>query len=457
MQNRFPVKTIAAVSFLALAIGIGWQAIPVMAKDDAKAPAAAAAPQAMPISVAAATQREVTRWSEFSGRLRAVEDVQVRPRVGGTIEEMHFQEGDLVKKGDLLFTLDLRPYKAAYDQANAALVGAKAVADLANSDLKRASSLFEQKAYSQREFDEKNNGQKEAVAAVAVAQAQVEIAKLNLEYAEIRAPISGRVGRPDITVGNVVEAGGNAPVLTTMQSVDPIYADFDIDEQTYLKAMKSVREGKGLNMPVFMGLADEADFPREGKIRSFDNQLSGDSGTLRVRAEFKNPDGVLTPGLFARVRLGNADKQNAVLINDSAVGTDQDRKFVYTVDDKGNVNYRPVTLGTVDHGMRIVESGLQTGEKIIVNGLMRVHPGMQVQPQMVSMETLKPEGAAPDATTAPGAAPATDAKPADKTDDTLGKPPAEGDAAPATPADADKASPATDAPAAADKADGKQE
>ncbi|MDE1151679.1 MAG: efflux RND transporter periplasmic adaptor subunit [Micavibrio sp.] len=455
MQNRFPVKTIAVVSIIALAAGIGWKAMPVMAKDDAAAPAAAAAPQAMPISVAAATQREVTRWSEFSGRLRAVEDVQVRPRVGGTIEEMHFQEGDLVKKGDLLFTLDLRPYKAAYDQANAAYVGAKAVADLANSDLKRASALFDQKAYSQREFDEKNNGQKEAVASVAVAAAQVEIAKLNLEYAEIRAPISGRVGRPDITVGNVVEAGGSAPILTTMQSVDPIYADFDIDEQTYLKAMKSVREGKSMDMPIFMGLADEGDFPREGKIRSFDNQLSGDSGTLRVRAEFKNPDGVLTPGLFARIRLGNAEKQTAVLINDSAVGTDQDRKFVYTVDDKGNVNYRPVKLGTVDGGMRIVEDGLQSGEKIIVNGLMRVHPGMQVQPQIVSMETLKPEGA--DAAPA-AAAPAGDAKPAeekpadavpaaapaDKAEDTLGKPPAEGDAAPAAPA--------ADAPA-----DGKKE
>lgn len=355
----------------------------------------------MPVSVATVAKQDITRWSEFSGRLRAVEDVEVRPRVSGVIEKVHFREGDIVKQGDKLFTIDTRPFKAAFDQADAALASAQARASLSGSNLSRAQGLFDKKALSQREFDERVNADKEAQAAVKAAEAQRELAALNLEYAELTAPISGRVGRPDITVGNVVQAGQS--VLTTIQSVDPVYADFDIDEQTYLRAMKAVRAGRASEMPVFMALADESEFTREGKIRSFDNQLQGDSGTMRVRAEFANTDGVLTPGLFARIRLGQAGAGAAVLVNDTAINTDQDRKFVYTVDKEGNVNYQPVVLGALNDGMRIIDQGLNGGENIVVNGLMRVHPGMKVQPMMVDMRTLKPEGGAADAT--PGAAP----------------------------------------------------
>lgn len=347
----------------------------------------------MPVSVAAVMQKEITRWSEFSGRLRAAEDVEVRPRVSGTIEEVHFREGDMVEKGDRLFTIDLRPYKAAYDQADAALASALAQKDLADSDLRRAQKLYDEKALSQREYDMRANAAKEADAAVKSAGAQREIAALNLEYAEVRSPITGRAGRPDITVGNTVQAGQQA--LTTLQSVDPVYADFDIDEQTYLRVMKAVRAGRAQDMPVFMALADETGFAREGRIRSFDNQLRGVSGTMRVRAEFSNADGLLTPGLFARIRLGNAEKVSAVLVNDAAIGTDQDRKFVYAVDEKGAVQYRPVVTGSLQNGLRVIEQGLKAGEKIIVNGLMRVQPGMQVQPVMVDMETLKPAGGEP--------------------------------------------------------------
>lgn len=349
----------------------------------------------MPVSVSTVLEKEITRWSEFTGRLRAVEDVEVRPRVSGTVDEVHFREGDLVNKGDRLFTIDLRPYQAAYAQADAAFISATAKQELAASDFERAKKLFEDKALSQREFDMRANAAKEADAAVKSAEAQRTLASLNLEYAEVRAPITGRVGRPDITVGNMVQPGDQ--VLTTLQSVDPVYADFDIDEQTYLRVMKSVRAGKAEDMPVFMALADESEFTREGKIRSFDNQLRGDSGTMRVRAEFPNTDGVLTPGLFARVRLGNAEKSSAVLVNDSAIGTDQDRKFVYVVDDKGNVNYRPVAPGSLQSGLRVIAQGLKAGENIIVNGLMRVHPGMQVQPMKVDMTTLKPPGGTPPA------------------------------------------------------------
>jgi multidrug efflux system membrane fusion protein len=404
------------IMVLAIVGGVGAYALHhTLASDgqDEKAAApVAAAPAAMPISVSAALQKEINAWSEFSGRLRAVEDVDVRPRVSGVIETVHFKEGDIVKKGDLLFTLDKRPYKAAYDQAAAALASARAAAGLSQSDLTRAKGLLEQKAISQREYDARNSTALQAAASVKAAEAALELAALNLEYAEVKSPIDGRVGRPDITVGNLVQADVSAPVLTTVQSVDPVYADFDIDEQTYLRTMKAVRQGKVQDMPVFMALADETDFTREGRVRSFDNQLKADSGTIRVRAQFSNKDGILTPGLFARIRLGAASKHEAVMINDAAIGTDQDRRFVYTVDDKGDVNYRAVELGALTDGLREITGGLKAGEKIIVNGLQRVHPGMQVQPMMVAMDTLKPlddKGAAVDVAP-PSATPAKDTK-----------------------------------------------
>jgi multidrug efflux system membrane fusion protein len=367
------------------------------AAAEAAIPDAGGMPQVMPVSVAAAVGADITRWNEFSGRLSAVEDVEVRPRVSGMVDEVHFREGDLVKKDDKLFSIDIRPFQAAYDRAAAALAAAEARVTLTGSELGRAKRLLEERALSQRELDEKNNAHLEAVAAVQGAEAEVQLARLDLEFAEVRSPITGRVGRLDITVGNIVQAGQS--VLTTLQSVDPVYADFDIDEQTYLRVIKALRGGdqetSARNMKVFMALADETEFTREGSIRSFDNRLIADSGTLRVRAEFKNPDGILTPGLFARLRLGSAETQAAVLINDAAIGTDQTRKFVYVVDGAGDVQYRPVTPGKLSaDGLRIIEGGLQAGENIIVNGLQRVHPGMKVQPMMVSMTTLKPEGAA---------------------------------------------------------------
>lgn len=376
----------------AYVVASGKLPLPGRAHDAATAPAEAAAPQqpqAMPASVATVIGREIVEWSEFSGRLRAAEDVQIRPRVSGTIDAVHFKEGDLVKQGVTLFTIDIRPYKAVHDQMLAALKGAQARAELTRSDLERAEKLLAEKAISQREFDEKKNAWQEADAAVAAARASLDLAALDLEYAEVRAPISGRVGRPEITVGNIVQAG--QAVLTTLQSIDPVYADFEMDERSYLRLLKSVRaEGKGESMPVFMALADETEFTREGRIRSFDNQLSGDSGTLRVRAEFANADGLLTPGLFARIRLGSPEKTDAVLVNDKAINTDQTRRFVYVLDDKGMVGYRPITLGKLTQdGLRIVTSGLQAGEQIVVNGLMRIHPGMAVQPVPVSMETLE--------------------------------------------------------------------
>lgn len=356
----------------------------------------------MPASVAIVEEKEVTQWKEFSGRLRAAEDVQVRPRVSGTIEELHFKEGDIVEKGKPLFTIDLRPFKAALSQAEANLAAAKARQSLTWSEFKRAKSLLAEKALSQREFDEKNNAHQEAVASVKSAEAAKTLAALDVEYAEVKAPITGRVGRPDITVGNMVQAG--TVILTTMQSITPVYADFDMDEKTYLGLVKAVRgDNRAGEMPVFMALADETEFKREGRIRSFDNQLQGDSGTLRVRAEFDNADGLLTPGLFARIRLGTADKIRAVIVNDAAITTNQTMRMVYTVDDTGKVIPRPVTLGDVDGTQRIILSGLAAGEKIVVNGLQRVFPGSVITPVIVSMETLQPVGAPPAGMPAPPA------------------------------------------------------
>ncbi len=374
--------------------------------------APAGAPQAMPISVAVVPGVDITRYSEFSGRLRAVEDVEIRPRVSGIIDAVNFTEGDMVEKGQVLFVIDRRPFQAKLNTAEAAVVAAQASVKLAERDIKRARALLAERALSQREFDERQSAVDNARATLAGAQAQKELYALDLEFSEVRAPVAGRIGRPEITVGNTVRA--NEDVVTTLQSINPVYLDFDIDEGTYLGLMKSVRvDNTTGNMPVAMALADEEDFNRQGRIRSFDNQLLATSGTMRVRAEFDNPDGFLTPGLFARVRLGTPEKIQAVIINDSAINTDQSKRFVYVVADDGTVQYREIKQGPMHPLGRIIESGLQPGEKIIVNGLLRARPGMKVTPMVVDMTTLKPADAAPAAPAAPMDAP--DAQPAAET------------------------------------------
>ncbi len=344
-------------------------------------------PDGMPVSVAEVTEKRITEWSEFAGRLRAVDDVSVVPRVSGTIDAIHFRDGDKVLAGDKLFTIDPRPYRAAYNQA-------KARADYLGMEAQRAGKVFSDKAISKRELDEKVSAAKEA-------QAALDLATLNLEYADVTAPVSGKVGRAEITVGNVVQAGPGAPVLTTIQSVSPIYADFEIDEQTYLALSKTMRDSNSgiATIPVYLALANETTFTHKGEIRSFDNQLGAGSGTLRVRASFPNEDGSLIPGLFAHIRMGGAQEVNAVLVNEAAIGTDQNKKFVFVVNGEGMSEYRQVKLGSRHENMRVVREGLKPGERIVVNGLLRVQPGAKLMPQMVSMDTLKPAEA-------PAAAPA---------------------------------------------------
>ncbi|AXV84184.1 efflux RND transporter periplasmic adaptor subunit [Ralstonia solanacearum] len=346
----------------------------------------AAAPAAMPVDVAPAIARNVTEWDEFSGRLEAVERVEVRPLVGGTIMAVHFKDGSIVKKGDPLFTIDPRPYAAEVARTQAALTAAKSRVAYTTSELERAQKLVADNAIARREFEEKENAAREAQANLQGAAAALDAARLNLEYTRIVAPVTGRVSRAEITAGNVVATGGAAPVLTTLVSVSPMYVAFDADEQTYLRF--SANTAQGARTPVYIGLANEDGYTREGAIQSVDNRLDVRSGTIRVRATVDNADGRLTPGLYARVKMSSGAPHDAVLISDKAIGTDQDKKFVLAVDAANKTSYRAVTLGASVDGLRVVKAGLKVGERIVVNGIQRVRPGDPVAPNAVTMESL---------------------------------------------------------------------
>lgn len=330
-----------------------------------------------PVSVAEPVQRNVRLWHEFSGRLIAVNTAEIRPRVSGTVEEILFKEGERVKKGQPLFTIDPRPYEAA-------LQAAKARAALGEVEFRRAQELVSDRAVAKRDLDQRRS-------AMEVARAELKVAQLNYDFSTVRAPFDGRVGRPEVTLGNLVESGGNAPVLTTVVTDSPIYADFNVDEQTFLSYLKFLGAEDGKAIPVYIGLADAQDTPYAGQVQSFDNQLDLGTGTIRVRGVFENTEGKLVPGLYARVRLGEPEEKNALLITDRAVNTDQNKKYVLVVGKDNIVEYRPVELGPIADGMRVVNSGLQPGEKIIVNGLQRARPGMPVTPELVSLaEEVKP-------------------------------------------------------------------
>jgi multidrug efflux system membrane fusion protein len=344
--------------------------------------ATAAAPPPAAVSVASVIERPVTEWDEFSGRVQAVEHVEIRPRVSGTIDAVHFREGQLVKAGELLFTIDPRPYQAELAHAQAALAGAQARLGLARTELDRAHRLIEEHAIAQREMDQSEDALREADANVKVQEAAVLTARLNLQYTAICSPVAGRISRAEITVGNLVSVGSTAPLLTTVVSVSPVYVDFEIDEQTYIRyASQGAVGNSGIGqIAIAAGLASEDGYPHRGYLKSIDNQLDTTSGTVRVRSVLDNADGVLTPGMFARVRMGGSPNQSRALVDDRAIGTDQDKKFVMVVDADNKVKYRAVTLGPVVDGLRIVRTGLHSDERVVVNGLQRVRPNDLVAP-----------------------------------------------------------------------------
>ncbi|MCC8938898.1 efflux RND transporter periplasmic adaptor subunit [Bradyrhizobium sp. Arg68] len=349
---------------------------------------AAPAEQAVPVTVAVVQPRPTTLFEEFSGRLEAVDRVQLRPRVAGAILSTNFTEGALVKAGDVLFKIDPAPYAAEVDRAQAQLEAAKARVVFTTSEVERGAQLVGNNIVTKRDFDQRDNANREAIANVKAAEAALQTAKLNLDYTEVRAPVDGRVGRIEVTVGNLVAAGTSSPVLTSLVSVNPIYASFDADEEVVLRALNSIADASGKRgnldqIPVEM--TTSGGLGAKGHIQLIDNQVNGQSGTIRVRATFRNDDGRLIPGQFARVRMGQPKQQTLVLIDERAVGTDQDKKFVMVVGDDSRALYRPVTLGTAVDGLRIVTAGLKAGERIVVNGLQRVRPGALLKLEVAEM------------------------------------------------------------------------
>ena len=377
---------------VALAVTAGGAAIlPIHDRESAHAenPAAAAAPQAVPVSVATVEQRDTAIWNEFSGRLEAVDRVEVRPRVSGQIQSVHFREGDLVKQGDKLITIDPAPFAAAVAGAEAQVAAAEARVALAKNDVERASQLSE-RAISGRDIDQRTNTLREAEANLRAARASLDTARLNLAWTEVQAPVSGRVGKIEVTAGNLVGDGPTAPVLTSLVSVDPIYASFNADETVVLNALKEIGAGMQSHsqverIPVRMSTITTEGAGITGQLQFIDNQVDTKSGTVRVRAKFANRDGALIPGQFARLQMGQAKTEPAVAIDERAIGTDQNKKFVLVVGEDNKANYREVSLGPVADGMRVITAGLKPGERIVVNGLQRVRPGAVVAPQMVSM------------------------------------------------------------------------
>lgn len=340
------------------------------------------APPAPEVDVAEVVSANMVDYQLYSGRLEAIERVDIRPLVGGAIVAVRFDDGALVKQGDPLFEIDPRPYQAEVDRASAQLALALANARFATLDAERAAQLLVDHAVSRRDYDQTVNAAGATGAGVLAARAALQSARLNLAYAHITAPVTGRVSRAELTVGNVVAAGAGAPVLCTLVSLSPMYAAFEIDEQTYLRYLGRNRQGPH---PVALGLADETAYSRSGTIASVDNRLDKQAGTIRVRARFDNADGVLLPGLYARVKVGGGAAHRAVLVDDAAIGTDQEKKFVLVVDGASRAQYRQVVTGQLHEGRRVVERGLAPGERIVVGGLQRVRPNDLVNIRTVPM------------------------------------------------------------------------
>jgi len=344
------------------------------------------------VTVAEVIARDITEWDEFTGRIEAVNAVAVRPRVSGFVAAVRFQEGAIVSRGDLLFEIDARPFQAEVDRLRAELARARATIQRATSELQRAERLSAENAISHEERDRRSAFAQESDAQASAVEAALRAAELNLEFTRVTAPISGRVGRAIVTEGNLVSTGpGEATLLTTLVSLDPIYASFDADEQTFLRYGDLAREGKRASarqagLPIRMALSTDQEFPRKGKMNFLDNQIDPTTGTIRARAVFRNPDLSLTPGLFVRLRLPGTASYRGVLIQDRAVGTDLDKRFVFVVTPDRTIEYRAVTLGPIVDGLRVVRTGLSSGDLVVVNGLQRVRPGAKVDVSPVPME-----------------------------------------------------------------------
>lgn len=364
-----------------------------------------------PVTVAKPLKKEVQEWDEYTGRFAAVNSVEVRARVSGYLNAVSFRDGQIVRKGDPLFEIDPRPFQVALDGSTAQLAAAQARLDLANRELQRAQDLRGRGTIPQAELDAKAAAVREATAAIAVAQAGIAQARLDLEFAKVSSPIAGRISRPLVTVGNLVSGGsGQGTLLTTIVSLDPIHFYFDVDEQAYLRYTRLAASGQRPSSrdqanPVELKLADEKDFTHKGAMDFVDNQIDRSTGTLRGRAIFANlPIGpasgqvLFAPGQFAKIRLLGSGKYDGLLLPDSAIGADQAARIVFVVDGEGTVRPRPVVVGPLVDGMRVIREGIGPDDVVVINGLMRVRPGSKVTPQMVDLAAAAvPDPAAPPA------------------------------------------------------------
>lgn len=389
MSSRFKLFVFGAVTLFALAIYVFFSG-----GEGAPSANAQGGPGGMPppppVTTMTVQPQHVEVWNEYSSRLVAVDRAEIRPRVAGTITKVHFKDGDMVEEGDSLFTIDVRPYRAAMAQANALLVAANNDLKLKKIELERAEKLIESRAIPQRIYDERVNAYNVAKATREGAYATLESARLNVEYANVEAPISGRTGRVELTEGNVVVNGVNAPLLTTIVANDFIYADFDVDEASYVALVRNglIRSDASLPVQLFLSGSNLADY--EGEIFNFDNRIDTGTGTIRARAKFANDDGALIPGMFVRVAMQSVGGGEQIVVPERAIGTDQNRKFVYLVNNQGMSEYREVNIGASTEGGRIVLNGLNAGDTIITEGIVRIRPGMPVNTGQAPMYAPPP-------------------------------------------------------------------
>ena len=381
------LQTLAKVVFVS-ALALSAMLVSSCSRADAQSSNAPPPPK---VTVAEVVSREVTEWDEFTGRLEAVNSVAVRPRVSGYVSAIRFDEGAMVKKGDLLFEIDARPFQAEVDRLRAELMRVEATVRRAQNDLERAQRLSSDNAMSPEEIDRRAAFAEESEAQVRAVQAALRAAALNLEFTRVTSPIDGRVGRAIVTAGNLVSTGpGEATLLTTVVSLDPIYAAFDADEQTFQRYVDLARQGKRasarqIGLPIQMALPGDDDFTHRGELDFLDNHINSATGTIRGRAIFRNADRTLTPGSFVRLRLPGSATYRAQLIQDRAVGTDLDKRYVYVVGKDGKVEYRVIQLGPIIDDLRVVRGGLNAGDVVVINGLQRVRPGVQVETEKAAM------------------------------------------------------------------------
>lgn len=377
------------IPYLSLATGLLMTVIATACSSQAEP--GAGMPPPPEVSVAQVLNKEVRRWDEFTGRVTAIETVDLRPRVSGYVERVAYQEGQEVKKGDLLFVIDQRRYQAQLAQAEADLERARAEARLAQMQDKRAQTLVEAKAISREEFETRRAASTQGDAAVRAAEAALANARLDLQFTTVRSPIDGRAGRALVTEGNLASA--DSTLLTTVVSQDPVFVYFESDEQSFLRYQELARKGErdATKNPVRVGLASESGYPHEGTVDFVDNQVDASTGTIRARAVLRNPDRIFTPGLYARVQLLGSGQFKAMLVDDKAVLTDQDRKYVYVLGEKNAATRKDIKLGPVIDGLRVVTSGLAPTDKVIVHGVQKVFfPGMPVSPKVIAMGAPAP-------------------------------------------------------------------